>query len=60
MQTGRVFYWYTVDDAKITEYATFSSFTPYCPFVLQVFCNKTKKISKIYSRVVQLKKHWDA
>ncbi|RVW77487.1 hypothetical protein CK203_053442 [Vitis vinifera] len=47
-QIGRVFYWYTVDDAKITEYATFASFTPYCPFALQVFCSKTKNIKDIF------------
>ena len=42
-------YWYTNDDAEITKYATFEPITPYCPFALQVFYNKTKKKkSKIY------------
>ena len=44
-----VFYWYTADDAKIIVYATFASITPYCPFILQVFCSKTKK----YQRYIQ-------
>ncbi|RVW62088.1 hypothetical protein CK203_058940 [Vitis vinifera] len=47
-QIGKVFYWYTVDNAKITEYATFASFTSYCPFALQVFCSKTKNIKDIF------------
>ncbi|RVW88488.1 hypothetical protein CK203_043879 [Vitis vinifera] len=47
-QIGRVFYWYTVDDAKITEYATFASFTPYCPSLYKSSAAKQKNIKDIF------------